>query len=232
MGSYVIAGGTKGIGAAITRQLLSEGHTVTILARESSNDPTLQAAEFVAWDARDGALPALTFDRIDGAVYCPGTIRLKPFHRFTVAEYMEDWQINALGAALFLQALHKPLTAHASSSVVLFSTVAVQQGMSFHASIAMAKGAIEGLGRSLAAEWAPHVRVNTIAPSLTQTPLAEKLLASPDKIEAGNKRHPMGRVGQPEDLASLACFLLGPQSSWITGQVIGADGGMSHVRMI
>lgn len=232
MGSYVIAGGTKGIGAAITRQLLSEDHTVTILARESSNDPTLQAAEFVAWDARDGALPALTLDHIDGAVYCPGTIRLKPFHRFTVAEYMEDWQINALGAALFLQALHKPLTAHASSSVVLFSTVAVQQGMSFHASIAMAKGAIEGLGRSLAAEWAPHVRVNTIAPSLTQTPLAEKLLASPDKIEAGNKRHPMGRVGQPEDLASLACFLLGPQSSWITGQVIGADGGMSHVRMI
>jgi NAD(P)-dependent dehydrogenase (short-subunit alcohol dehydrogenase family) len=96
----------------------------------------------------------------------------------------------------------------------------------------MAKGAIEGLGRSLAAEWAPHVRVNTIAPSLTHTPLAEKLLASPDKIEAGNKRHPMGRVGQPEDLASLACFLLGTQSSWITGQVIGADGGMSHVRMI
>jgi NAD(P)-dependent dehydrogenase (short-subunit alcohol dehydrogenase family) len=192
----------------------------------------LQAAEFVAWDARDGALPTLTIDRIDGAVYCPGTIRLKPFHRFTVAEYMEDWQINALGAALFLQALHKPLTANASSSVVLFSTVAVQQGMSFHASIAMAKGAIEGLGRSLAAEWAPHVRVNTIAPSLTQTPLAEKLLASADKIEAGNKRHPMGRVGQPEDLASLACFLLGPKSSWITGQVIGADGGMSHVRMI
>jgi len=232
MGSYVIAGGTKGIGAAITRQLLSEGHQVTILARESSNDPTLQAAEFVAWDAREGVLPALTLDCIDGAVYCPGTIRLKPFHRFTVAEYMEDWQINALGAALFLQALHKPLTVHDSSSVVLFSTVAVQQGMSFHASIAMAKGAIEGLGRSLAAEWAPHVRVNTIAPSLTQTPLAEKLLASSDKIEAVNKRHPMGRVGQPEDLASLACFLLGPQSSWITGQVIGADGGMSHVRMI
>ena len=106
MGSYVIAGGTKGIGAAITRLLLSEGHTVTILARESSNDPTLQAAEFVAWDAREGVLPALTLDRIDGAVYCPGAILQKPFHRFTVDEYMEDWQINALGAALFLQALH------------------------------------------------------------------------------------------------------------------------------
>lgn len=231
MGTYAIAGGTKGIGAAIAIQLMQEGHEVIVLAKEAPVQSELQSAQFIAWDATSATLPAIEAGTLHGVVYCPGTIRLKPFHRITAAEYDEDWKINALGAALFLQATHKALIASGHSSAVLFSTVAVQQGMAFHASIAMAKGAVEGLSRSIAAEWAPHVRVNAIAPSLTQTPLAEKLLSTPEKIEAGNKRHPLGRVGQPQDLASLACFLLSDQSTWITGQVIGVDGGLGHLRV-
>jgi NAD(P)-dependent dehydrogenase (short-subunit alcohol dehydrogenase family) len=231
MSTYVIAGGTKGIGGAIAKQLYQEGHTITILAKEPPQDSELSHLDFISWDARSGVTPAIHLEAIDGAVYCPGSIRLKPFHRFTKEDFMEDWQVNAHGAALFLQALHKPLTASATASVVLFSTVAVQLGLPFHASIAMAKGAVEGLGRSLAAEWAPKVRVNVLAPSLTQTPLAEKLVSCPDKIEAGNKRHPLGRIGQANDHASLACFLLSSQSSWITGQVIGVDGGMGSLRL-
>lgn len=231
MGIYAIAGGTKGIGAAIAMQLLQDGNEVIVLAKEPPVQPELQHAQFIAWDATSAQVPVLDASVLHGAVYCPGTIRLKPFHRITAAEYDEDWKINALGAALFLQATHKALIAAGNSAAVLFSTVAVQQGMAFHASIAMAKGAVEGLTRSIAAEWAPHVRVNAIAPSLTQTPLAEKLLSSPEKIEAGNKRHPLGRVGQPHDLAALACFLLSDQSTWITGQVIGVDGGLGHLRV-
>jgi 3-oxoacyl-[acyl-carrier protein] reductase len=231
MGTYVIAGGTKGIGAAIARQLLEQSHQVILLAKVAPDDPNLIGADFMSWDFRNDAPPTIDLAQVDGAVYCPGSIRLKPFHRIGANEFLEDWQINAQGAALFLQALHKPLTQAPVASVVLFSTVAVHQGMPFHASIAMAKGAIEGLGRSLAAEWAPKVRVNVIAPSLTQTPLAEKLLSSPEKLEAGNKRHPMGRVGQAEDHANLACFLLSEGSSWMTGQVIGVDGGMGTLRV-
>lgn len=231
MGTYVIAGGTKGIGAAIAHRLMLQSHDVVLLAKEAPTDPKLASARFMAWDFRNEIPPAFDLEKVDGAVYCPGTIRLKPFHRIGSNEFLEDWQINAQGAAHFLQALHKALTQSVSASVVLFSTVAVQQGMPFHASIAMAKGAVEGLGRSLAAEWAPKVRVNVIAPSLTQTPLAEKLMSSPEKIEAGNKRHPLGRVGQAEDHANLACFLLSQESSWMTGQVIGLDGGMGALRV-
>jgi 3-oxoacyl-[acyl-carrier protein] reductase len=231
MGTFAIAGGTKGIGAAIAQQLLNEGHHVIVLAKEAPQNAGLQGAEFMAWDALSASLPVINAEALDGAVYCPGTIRLKPFHRITAQEFEEDWRINALGASLFLQAAHKPLFASGKGSVVLFSTVAVAQGMPFHASIAMAKGAIEGLTRSMAAEWAPHVRVNALAPSLTQTPLAEKLLSSPEKIEAGNKRHPLGRVGQPQDLAALACFLLSDKGSWISGQIIGVDGGLSQLRV-
>lgn len=231
MGIYAIAGGTKGIGAAIALQLLQDGHQVIVLAKEPPLQPELQHVPFIAWDATSANVPNIDSSALHGAVYCPGTIRLKPFHRITVSEFDEDWKINAMGAALFLQATHKALVAGGNSAAVLFSTVAVQQGMAFHASIAMAKGAIEGLTRSIAAEWAPNIRVNAIAPSLTQTPLAEKLLSSPEKIEAGNKRHPLGRVGQPNDLAALACFLLSEQSSWITGQVIGVDGGLGQLRV-
>lgn len=124
----------------------------------------------------------------------------------------------------------KPLK-KAGGSVVLFSTVTVQQGMPFHASVASAKGAIEGLTRSLAAEWAPKIRVNCIAPSLTDTPLASRLLSTPEKKEAASNRHPMKRVGSADELGSIAAFLLSQKSSWVTGQIIGVDGGLSSLKI-
>jgi NAD(P)-dependent dehydrogenase (short-subunit alcohol dehydrogenase family) len=164
-------------------------------------------------------------------VYCPGTINLKPFHRFSIEDFQKDYEVNVLGAIKVLQACLKGLKKSESASVVLFSTVAVQVGLGFHSSISSAKGAVEGLAKSLAAEWAPNkIRVNVVAPSLTDTPLASALLGNEDKKEASNKRHPLGRYGQPEDIAGAAVFLLSTDASWMTGQVLHLDGGMSSVK--
>jgi 3-oxoacyl-[acyl-carrier protein] reductase len=168
---------------------------------------------------------------LDGVVYCPGTINLKPFHRLTQADFAHDWLVNVMGAVATLQAVMPKLKNAERASVVLFSTVAVGLGMPFHASIASAKGAVEGLTKSLAAEWAPKIRVNAIAPSLTQTSLVEKLLASEEKIEAAGKRHPLQKIGSPEEIAALVTFLLGDDSTWITGQILHVDGGLSSVKL-
>jgi NAD(P)-dependent dehydrogenase (short-subunit alcohol dehydrogenase family) len=169
---------------------------------------------------------------LDGVVYCPGSIRLRPLARLTEEEFVEDFQLNLLGAVKVIQGCRKALRkAEAGASIVLFSTVAVQTGMPFHASVASAKGAVEGLTRSLAAELAPHIRVNAVAPSMTDTPLAAALLADDAKRKAAADRHPLKRVGSPEDIASVAVFLLGEESSWITGQVVGVDGGMGPIRL-
>jgi NAD(P)-dependent dehydrogenase (short-subunit alcohol dehydrogenase family) len=169
---------------------------------------------------------------LHGMVYCPGTIRLKPFARLTREEFLEDLQVNYLGAAHLIQACLPNLKKSASgASILLFSTVAVGIGMPFHASIAGAKGAVEGLTRSLAAELAPRIRVNAIAPSLTDTPLASSLLASEEKRQAAAERHPLKRIGSPQDMARLAVFLLSDAAGWITGQVLHADGGMSALRL-
>ena len=226
---YVIVGGNSGIGQSTAELLLKEGHEVTVLARTQKNSPS--GARFIIFDALESDWP-LADEAIDGLVYAPGSIMLKPFHRITSAEFLNDWNTNTMGAVRCLQLALNGLKKSAHPSVVLFSTVAVQTGMPFHASIAMAKGAIEGLTRSLAAEWAPTIRVNAIAPSLTNTPLTEKLVSSPEKIEAGNKRHPLGRIGQPSDLANAAVFLLSEKSSWITGQIWSVDGGMGDIRNI
>jgi NAD(P)-dependent dehydrogenase (short-subunit alcohol dehydrogenase family) len=156
---------------------------------------------------------------------------LKPFHRISISDFQKEMDINFFGAVRVLQACLKGLKKSDTASVVLFSTVAVQTGMGFHAGIASAKGAVEGLSRSLAAEWAPSkIRVNTIAPSLTDTPLASSLLSTPDKKESSDKRHPLGRVGTPEDIAKAASYLLSEDSSWMTGQILHLDGGMSSLK--
>jgi 3-oxoacyl-[acyl-carrier protein] reductase len=226
--NFLIIGASSGIGFALAERLLQDGHHVISASRQK---PALDGVEHITWEAPHEFPKEVLPASLDGVVYCPGTISLKPFHRFTSADFSKDFEINVLGAVQVLQSALSSLKASGAGSVVLFSTVAVQTGMSFHASIAAAKGAVEGLTRSLAAEWAPHkIRVNAIAPSLTQTPLVVALLNSPEKVDASNKRHPLGRVGQPADSAQLANFLLNEESQWLTGQIIGLDGGLGSLK--
>jgi NAD(P)-dependent dehydrogenase (short-subunit alcohol dehydrogenase family) len=163
-------------------------------------------------------------------VYCPGTINLKPFHRLKEEDFLHDFKVNHLGAVKVIQQALKALKKSENASIVLFSTVAVQTGLTFHSSVASAKGAIEGLARALAAELTPSIRVNVVAPSLTDTPLADRLLSSDDKKKANAERHPLKSLGTADDMANAAKFLLTEESRWMTGQVISVDGGMGSLR--
>jgi NAD(P)-dependent dehydrogenase (short-subunit alcohol dehydrogenase family) len=164
---------------------------------------------------------------IDGFVYCPGSINLRPFRGLKPEAFESDLQINFISMIKVLQSVLPNLSAANQSSVVLFSSVAAGMGMPFHTSVAAAKGAIEGFAKALAAEYAPKIRVNVIAPSLTDTPLAEKFLNNEEKKEKSAQRHPLKRVGTAEDMAKTARFLLSEDSSWVSGQVFHVDGGMS-----
>ena len=223
-----VVGGNSGIGLATVRHLLARGVNLVASARNGAALEEL-GVRVQPFDAENPDSPDLP-DVLDGVVYCPGTITLKPFHRLTEDDFLHDYRVNVVGAASCLRAALPALKASRSASVVLFSTVAAAQGMPFHASIAAAKSAVEGLAKSLAAEWAPQVRVNVIAPSLTDTPLASTLLNSEPKREAAAKRHPLQRVGEADEVAELVGFLLSDASTFITGQVLRPDGGLSSVR--
>jgi NAD(P)-dependent dehydrogenase (short-subunit alcohol dehydrogenase family) len=222
--NIVIIGGNSGIGKAAAEDIKAKGANLFLYSKSGEDTRKLDVLE--AFTEIDG-LPA----EVHGLVYCPGTISLKPFHRFEADDFRTDLEVNYLGAIKVLQAAMKSLKKSGNASVVLFSTVAVQTGMGFHSSIAGAKGAVEGLVRSLAAEWAPAgIRVNAVAPSLTDTRLANQLLSSEEKKQASDKRHPLGRYGKPEDIAAAVSYLLSEQSSWVTGQVMHVDGGLSVIK--
>jgi len=171
-------------------------------------------------------------EAVDGIVYCPGTINLKPLKSLKIEDFQNDFDVNLLGAVKVINRYLNNLKSVEKSSIVLFSTVAVQTGMQYHASIASAKGAVEGLTRSLAAEFAPHIRVNCIAPSITNTPLAEKLLNNDAKLKASEDRHPLKRIGNAKEIAEIIEFLLSDKSGFMTGQIIKVDGGISSIKNI
>lgn len=228
--NILLIGGSKGIGLEIVKQL-HESHNLIVASRSDENlsDFNLNYQKFDALndDVSNLDLP----DQLDGLVYCPGSINLKPFKMMKPSVFEEDLQLNFMSLVKITHGLLGKLKASEQASLVYFSTVAVQTGMPFHTSVAAAKGAIEGFARSLAAEYAPSFRVNVIAPSLVNTPLAGKLLGNDKKKEKMDDRHPLKRVGEPKDIASMASFLLSEESTWITGQILGVDGGMSSLNV-
>lgn len=221
MRNYLFLGASSALAQATKTKVESEGDSVFQISRNASYS-NVEILDYVS------VMPSIE-QRFDGLVYFPGSINLKPFRSLKLEDFQDDFNIHVLGAVNSLKAYQAQL--NEGASVVLISSVAANVGMPFHASVASVKAALEGLGRSLAAEWAPKIRVNVVAPSLTITPMAEKLTNTPEKIEAGAQRHPMKRLGNPQDFASCIAFLLSEQSAWITGQVIPVDGGMGKLKV-
>lgn len=232
--NYLIVDGRSGIGRAVLDRLMDSDCHIWCASREQPDDLDQHRVTFVPldvtsndFDSLTGALP----DMLHGVVYCPGSMTLKPFQTLKDDDFRKDFELNVLGAVKVLRACQPKLKAAGSASVVLFSTVAAQTGMSFHASIAAAKSAVEGLARSLAAEWArQNIRVNVIAPSLTDTPLAQPLLANEKQRTAAMERHPLKRIGDPNDLTAAVTYLPGEESGWMSGQVLHIVGGLSSLR--
>lgn len=230
--NILIIGGSSGIGLNLIGSLSSQDATVYTASRSSSESWPVNV-RYQQMDVLENPEVLKTFipDQLNGLVYSVGNINLKPFSRLQADELIHDYRLNLVGAAMVIQQALPALKNAGSSSIVLISSVAATTGMSFHASIAAAKGAIESFAKALAAELAIHkIRVNVVAPSLTETPLAARFLNTPEKIEATNKRHPIGRFGSTDDISSAITFLLSEENSWITGQVLGVDGGIGSLR--
>lgn len=237
-GKILIWGGSGGIGAATARALSAQGFALHLVGRDAGTLAAL--AEELGCDTSQADVEdESAFARVSaeaggtltGLVYAVGSINLRPLARLTTADFFHDFRLNAMGAALAVQAALPALkAAPQTASVVLFSSVAVAQGFAAHASVSMAKGAVEGLTRALAAELAPKIRVNAIAPSLTDTPLAASLTSNPQMAVSIAQFHALQRLGKPKDVAALAAFLISDQADWISGQVIGVDGGRSRLR--
>ncbi len=230
MRNYVIIGGSSGIGKELVNLL--ENHGANVLATYNKNAiEDRQNVKYIQFDAVKDTLPLDDLpEEIHGLAYCPGSINLKPFHRFTEEEYINDFRLQVLGATKVIQQLLPRIKKSKDSSILLFSTVAVQSGFSFHSQVAISKGAIEGLTRSLAAELSPTIRVNAIAPSLTNTNLASPFLNTPEKVNLQSEKNPLRRIGNAIDIAEASVYLLTQKSSWVTGQILHVDGGFSNIK--
>ena len=232
MKNYIIIGGSSGIGAALTKILAAQGNKVYTTFNKTENFTATAGVAYHQLNILEDELN-LNFvpDTIDGLVYCPGSINLKPFKRIKPSAFVDDFNLQVVGAIKVIQELSDRMKTSKDPSIVLFSTVAVSMGYNFHTQVATSKGAIEGLSKSLAAEFAPRIRVNCVAPSLTDTPLASKLLSTEEKKQANADRHPLKKIGTANDVAEMAAFLLSDKASWISGQVLHVDGGMSSLRV-
>ena len=219
--NILLIGGSSGIGLSLVNQI-SQDHNVYVACRSNNSLP--ENVNYINYDVLNDELDSSLFpETIDSFIYLPGSINLRPFKSLSIESFKEDLEINFIGLIKSLKSVLKNLTASNSASIVLFSTVAVQRGMPFHSSVSSSKGAIEGLAKSLAAELSPKIRVNVIAPSLVNTPLANRFLNNDIKIEKSANRHPLKRIGSASDIANLIDYLISDKSSWITGQIIAVD---------
>jgi NAD(P)-dependent dehydrogenase (short-subunit alcohol dehydrogenase family) len=227
--TYLFAGGSSGIGYETVKMLLDQGNKIIVFSRERKNLPI--EVEHHVFDFKDtsSVWPDLKVE-LDGLVYFPGSILLKPFKSLKISDFENDYKLNVLGAVQIIQKYLPKIKKNTISSIVLMSTVAVQTGMPFHSLVSSSKGAIEGLTRSLAAELAPFIRVNAIAPSLTETPLAANLIQGEARLNAAQARHPLQSIGNAKDIAAWVCHLLSDKSKFVSGQVFKLDGGMSDLR--
>ena len=230
MKNYLVIGGSSGIGKEIS-EILSKGDVVFSTSRNILSG-TNENIRHIRYDVLEDELdPELLPPQIDGFVYCPGTINLRPFRRLKLETFRSDLELNLIGAIKTLQIILPKLQQSPSASIIFYSTVAVKTGMPFHSSVSSSKSALEGLTKSLAAEFAPKIRVNCIAPSIVNTPLANKFLNTEDKIENAAARHPLNKIGTAKEIAQLTQYLLKEKSKWITGQFINIDGGISSVKV-
>lgn len=228
---FLIIGGSSGIGNHLAYQVAIKNRVYATYNKHTTTTTEKEKLSFHFCNVSDEQTD-LSFlpEKLHGLVYCPGSINLKPFARIQPEDFITDYRINVIGAIKIIQQVLPKLKASGNAAILLFSTVAVQQGFNFHSMVAASKGAIEGLTKALAAELAPGIRVNCIAPSITETPLSSSLLNTDAKKEANASRHPLKRIGNPADIANMANFLLSEEASWITGQILAVDGGMSSIK--
>lgn len=225
MKNIVIIGGSKGIGNAILKSI-PENYNVHNISRTSVQKTNVTHYNC---DVLTDELPII--DAVDALVYCPGSINLKPINRLKLEEFREDFEINVIGAVKAIQHFLPQLKNGNNPSILLFSTVAAKLGMPFHASVAAAKAAVEGLTKSLGAEFAPTIRVNAIAPTVTNTELASKLLRNEKMIENITERHPLKKFLEPKEVAALANFLISEDAKSISGQIFELDCGIVSFKM-